>query len=209
MPVIVHFDEHLIVAIKPAGLLAVPGRGAEKQDCMSSRLADQHGEILIVHRLDQATSGLMVFARTPQALRQLQHQFASRNVHKDYEAIVSGNPHQTCEKAIFSIDFPLMADWPNRPKQKVDLDNGKPSHTHVQVIALDALSRTSRLHLTPTTGRTHQLRVHLAHIGHPILGDALYGDKASAPRLLLHAKRLCITHPATGEPLVFESKPDF
>ncbi|MDI9334156.1 MAG: pseudouridine synthase [Cytophagales bacterium] len=207
-----HIDEHIILVIKPAGLLAVPGRGADKQDCLSARLAAEFGEVHVVHRLDQATSGLMVFARNRVALRNLHAQFREGRVDKAYEAVVLGKPQQTS----FTIDLPLLADWPHRPKQKVDHADGKPSTTRVAVLSFDAATHTSRVRLLPVTGRTHQLRVHLLAVGHPIVGDALYGsqaapDKAShlAPRLMLHASRLAFAHPATGERLAFESTPAF
>jgi len=137
-------------------------------------------------------------------------------VDKAYEAIVLGKP----EQASFSIDLPLLADWPNRPKQKVDLESGKPSTTQVEVLSFDAMTNTSRVKLIPVTGRTHQLRVHMQAVGHAIVGDALYGsqpllDKAftsvdlCANRLMLHASELVFTHPATGERLTFESSPEF
>jgi tRNA pseudouridine32 synthase / 23S rRNA pseudouridine746 synthase len=211
-PKLLHIDEHIIVAVKPAGLLAVPGRGADKQDCLSGRLALQFGDIHIAHRLDQATSGLMVFARTLAALRELHTQFREDIVDKVYEAIVLGKP----EQASFSIDLPLGADWPNRPKQKVDLESGKPSITQAEVLSFDATNNTSRVRLIPITGRTHQLRVHLSAVGHSIVGDALYGlettpDKASHQprRLMLHASELAFAHPVTGERLSFESGADF
>jgi len=209
MPVeVLHVDEHIIVAIKPAGLLAVPGRGADKQDCLSARLAAEFGEIHIVHRLDQATSGLMVFARSLAALRDLHAQFREATVDKAYEAIVLGKLEQTC----FDIDLPLGADWPNRPRQKVDVENGKPSTTHVDVLGFDAATNTSRVRLVPITGRTHQLRVHMVAVGHPIVGDSLYGlqdtpDRAS--RLMLQAKFLAFTHPVTSERMPFDSILEF
>ena len=213
---VLHIDEHLIVAVKPAGLLAVPGRGVDKQDCLSGRLAVEFGDIHIVHRLDQATSGLMVFARTLAALRDLHAQFRASTVDKAYEALVLGKPEQTS----FGIDLPLSADWPNRPKQKVDLESGKPSRTQVEVLSFDAATNMSRVKLIPITGRTHQLRVHLFAVGHAIVGDALYGpqvapDKACtsadflANRLMLHASELAFAHPATGERLTFHVQPDF
>ncbi len=213
---ILHSDPHIIVAVKPAGLLAVPGRGADKQDCLSARLAVEFGDIHIVHRLDQATSGLMVFARSLAALRDLHAQFREGKVDKAYEAIVIGQPRDKS----FSIDLPLMADWPNRPKQKIDLESGKPSTTRVEVISFDAATNTSRVRLIPVTGRTHQLRVHMMAVGHVIVGDALYGsqatpDKAStsadslANRLMLHASELAFTHPVITAQLEFESSPEF
>ncbi len=210
---VLHIDEHIIVVSKPAGLLAVPGRGADKQDCLSSRLGAKFGdgqasEIHIVHRLDQATSGLMVFARTLAALRDLHAQFRVSAVDKAYEAIVLGR----LEQSSFSINLPLMADWPNRPKQKVDVENGKPSTTRVEVLSFDAATNISRVRLVPVTGRTHQLRVHMLAIGHLIVGDALYGLQATADmasRLMLHASELAFAHPATGERLSFASAADF
>ena len=210
-----HIDNDLIVCIKPAGLLAVPGRGADKQDCLSARLAAEFGPIHIVHRLDQATSGLMVFARNLTTLKALNQQFAERTVDKAYEAIVLGKPHS--ER--FSIDLPLMADWPNRPKQKVaqgeDLAHGKASLTHVAVLSFDAATDTSRVRLVPVTGRTHQLRVHLSAVGHGIVGDQLYGvpnkENAlqAAPRLMLHACELAFIHPTTNDRMAFESVSNF
>ena len=207
-----HIDGHIIVAVKPAGLLAVPGRGADKQDCLSARLAIEFGDIHIVHRLDQATSGLMVFARTLTALRELHAQFREGVVAKSYQAIVVGKPAQTS----FCIDLPLGADWPNRPKQKVSHERGKPSATEVEVMRYDETSNTSRVRLVPLTGRTHQLRVHMMASGHAIVGDALYGETndsqampTMASRLMLHASALSFLQPDTRERLVFESAPEF
>lgn len=213
---LLHIDAHIIVAVKPAGLLAVPGRGVDKQDCLSSRLSAEFGDIHIVHRLDQATSGLMVFARTLAALRDLHAQFREGKVDKAYEAIVLGKLEQTS----FSIDLPLGADWPNRPKQKVDLESGKPSTTQVEVLSFDVWANTSRVKLIPITGRTHQLRVHMMAVGHAIVGDALYGleatpDKASTSAdwrvnsLMLHASELVFTNHDTRARLAFQSTPEF
>jgi tRNA pseudouridine32 synthase/23S rRNA pseudouridine746 synthase len=209
---VLHIDEHIIIVVKPAGLLAVPGRGLDKQDCLSARLAAEFGDIHVVHRLDQATSGLMVFARNLSALRELHAQFREGTVDKAYEAIVLGKPMQTS----LVIDLPLGADWPNRPKQKVDVENGKPSRTQVEVVSFDATTNTSRVKLVPVTGRTHQLRVHLSAIGHAIFGDALYSEPIGlqampdvACRLMLHACELTFTHPATRERLTFNNPPNF
>ncbi len=204
---ILYNDAHLVVALKPAGLLAVPGRGADKQDCLSARLATTFGEVHIAHRLDQATSGLMVFARTLPALRQLHRQFRDGEIGKTYEALVHGKPAQ----AVWTIDLPLAVDWPNRPKQKVDWQCGKASVTQVEVLDFDAASNVSRVRLIPVTGRTHQLRVHLQAAGHAVVGDALYGraQDAGAARLMLHAARLVFAHPVTGEPLRFDVAPAF
>jgi tRNA pseudouridine32 synthase/23S rRNA pseudouridine746 synthase len=203
---LVFVDEHLVVLDKPAGLLAVPGRGAGKQDCLAQRARALWPDTLVVHRLDMATSGLFLMARGLAMQRRLGRAFEDRQVGKVYVAVVAG----ALEGESGTIDLPLAADWPRRPAQKVDSDHGKPSVTHWRVLAREA-ART-RVALEPATGRTHQLRVHLQAIGHPILGDALYAPAAVrelAPRLLLHATRLALAHPADGEPLVFESQAPF
>ena len=179
---LVYRDDTLLAADKPAGLLAVPGRGADKQDCLSARVQQEYPDALIVHRLDQATSGVIVFARGAEMQRKLSRLFHDRKVSKRYIALVAGH----MERQEGEIALPLLADWPNRPKQKVDHASGKPSLTRYRLLTNDAASGISRLELEPVTGRTHQLRVHLAAIGHPILGDALY-DGRPAPRLMLHA----------------------
>ncbi|WP_193531721.1 RluA family pseudouridine synthase [Roseateles aquatilis] len=184
-----HVDAGRIVVDKPAGLLAVPGRGEDKQDCAWTRLLARCPDALIVHRLDQATSGLIVFARGEAMQRALSAAFAARLVDKRYEAVV----HGLIDRDAFEIDLPLIADWPDRPRQKVDPEHGKPSLTRVRVLRRDPAAGTTRIELEPVTGRTHQLRVHLLAIGHPILGDALYAPPdvvARAPRLLLHARDL-------------------
>ena len=185
-PRVLYQDERLLVVDKPAGLLCVPGRGADKADCLATRVQALCADALVVHRLDMATSGLVLFARGAAMQRALSIAFAERQVHKRYEAVVAGHPG--AEQG--EIDLPLAADWPQRPRQQVCHTTGKPSRTQWQLLSHDALAGTSRLALTPITGRTHQLRVHLAAIGHPILGDALYAPPhwlAAAPRLLLHA----------------------
>lgn len=203
-PNILFQDDALVVVVKPAGLLAVPGRGAEKQDCLSTRLQEMFPDALIVHRLDMATSGLMVFARGAEMQKKLSRAFHDRKVDKRYIAVVSGK----LAPASGEISLPLGADWPNRPKQKVDHDAGKHSLTHYEVLTYDASTDFTKVALTPVTGRTHQLRVHLAEVGHPIVGDALYGG-AACERLLLHASQLAFTHPMTGKPLSFLSEPPF
>jgi tRNA pseudouridine32 synthase / 23S rRNA pseudouridine746 synthase len=182
----------------------VPGRGADKQDCLSARVQRAYPDALVVHRLDMATSGLFLMARGSAAQRRLSHAFAQREVGKRYVAIVAGR----METDNGVIDLPLAADWPNRPLRIVDSTNGKPSVTRWRLLAYDERSDASRLELEPITGRSHQLRVHLLAIGHPILGDALYAPatvRERAPRLMLHASQLALTHPVTGEPLLFSS----
>ncbi len=183
---IVHADDHLVVIDKPAGLLSVPGR--TEPDCASARVQALYPDALIVHRLDQATSGLLLFARGPQAQRELSAAFAERRVDKVYIAVVAGRL-----EGAGLIDLPLAADWPNRPRQQVDPTHGKPSQTRWQALSHDG--GTTRVRLEPLTGRSHQLRVHLATLGHAILGDALYAAPdiaAASPRLLLHASELRI-----------------
>lgn len=203
---ILHLDDQLVVADKPAGLPTVPGRPVELQDCLWRRVREAVPDALVVHRLDMATSGLVLFARGPAAQRTLSAAFATRRVGKRYVAVVHGRLADDAG----TIALPLAADWPNRPRQKVDPDRGKPSTTHYTVLARSAA--TTRLTLEPRTGRSHQLRVHLAAIGHPILGDTLYGDaavQAAAPRLLLHAAGLAFAHPHDGRALAFESSVPF
>jgi tRNA pseudouridine32 synthase/23S rRNA pseudouridine746 synthase len=201
---IVFADDSLIVVDKPAGMLSVPGRGDDKQDCVASRVQALHADARVVHRLDMATSGLLLLARGASVQRQLGIAFARRQIAKRYVAVVHGHvasPHG-------EIDLPLAADWPNRPKQKVDADDGKPSLTRYRVLATDAASGTSRLALEPVTGRSHQLRVHLLAIGHPIVGDTLYGA-ASGGRLMLHACEIALAHPASDVPLRLSSAAPF
>ncbi len=200
---VVYRDESLLVVNKPAGLLAVPGRGPDKQDCLSARLQQVFPDTLVVHRLDMATSGLMMFARGAGMQRRLSQMFQERKVGKRYIAVVSGR----LEQGAGEVSLPLICDWPNRPKQMVDHAIGKPSLTRYRM--LDMESGNSRVQLEPVTGRTHQLRVHMAEIGHPILGDALYGDAACARRLLLHACTLELRHPVSGDPLNFASPAPF
>ena len=211
---LIHEDAHLLVFDKPAGLLCVPGRGEDKQDCLSAHAQQRWPDALIVHRLDMSTSGLVVMARGLEMQRALGDAFAKREVHKRYEAIVDGVLPVTDEWAV--IDAPLMADWPRRPLQKIDAA-GKPSVTRwraLEPVALNAAAvrRATRVVLEPLTGRSHQLRVHLASFGHAILGDALYADNAvreAVPRLMLHATVLEFVHPATHETSRFESMAPF
>jgi tRNA pseudouridine32 synthase/23S rRNA pseudouridine746 synthase len=204
LPPLIHIDEALLAADKPADLLAVPGRGPQNADCLSARVQATYPEALIVHRLDMATSGLMLMARGPEVQRALSLAFAERRVEKTYVAVVDG----LLEQDHGEISLPLIADWPNRPRQKVDMAIGKPSLTRWQVLSRDREQLRTRVALQPITGRSHQLRVHLMAIGHAILGDTLYaapGAAAAAPRLLLHAARLVLSHPLDGRPLQLES----
>lgn len=209
---LLHADDSLLVLDKPAGLLSVPGRGPANADCLSARVQAVYPDALVVHRLDQATSGLLVMARGPEAQRTLSAAFAARQVHKRYEAVVWGVPDTTGANTDgwCDIHLPLIVDWPNRPRSKVDFAIGKPSHTRWQL--QQALGDRARLLLEPVTGRSHQLRVHLMALGHPILGDPLYacGDAlATSGRLLLHATTVTLPHPANGQPLTFHAPSPF
>lgn len=217
-PRVIYADDTLIAISKPSGLLSVPGRGPDKQDCAHRRVLADFSDALIVHRLDMGTSGILIFARGIDMLRVLGRQFETRQVHKRYTAIVRGSlPEKTGE-----IDLPLLTDWERRPRQKVDRESGKPALTRYTVRSVDAASGRSQVDLKPVTGRTHQLRVHLAALGTPIVGDPLYGteeerlaglhaapDSACFPRLLLHAEQLAIHHPKTGVPLLIEDPAPF
>ena len=211
---VVFADDHLLVVNKPSGLLSVPGRGEDKQDCLIARAQAQWPDALTVHRLDMSTSGLMVIARGPDMQRSLSQAFAQREVHKIYEAIVAGELRATetdNAEAWSDIHMPLLIDWPNRPKSKVDWAHGKPSHTQWRVKHSN-LKNAARVELQPITGRTHQLRLHMMAIGHAILGDALYAStdiQALSPRLLLHARVLQLKHPVTAEWMTFESTVPF
>ncbi|WP_398306323.1 pseudouridine synthase [Zoogloea sp.] len=208
VPQILFMDEVLLVIDKPAGLLSVPGRGPDHADSLASRIQAEYPDARIVHRLDLATSGLLVMARGHEMERRLSIAFQQRQVDKYYVAVVAGHPQPERSQ----INLPLIADWPNRPRQKVDRETGKPSLTTYTVIEHDDTTLTSRVELQPLTGRTHQLRVHLMAIGHPILGDDLYADPASraaAPRLLLHATRLDLPHPGNGRRMTFSSPAPF
>lgn len=209
LPPLVYLDPWLLVLLKPSGLLSTPGRGPEKADCAAARVQARYEDALIVHRLDQPTSGLMIMARDKETHAALSRLFRERAVDKRYRAICSGHlAHDEGE-----IDAPLRADWPNRPRQEVHPE-GKPSRTRYRVLARDTRGAlpTTHVALYPITGRSHQLRVHLAWLGHPILGDCLYADetaRTAADRLLLHAEALAFTHPVTGERLSFEEPPLF
>ncbi len=193
---VVYQDEHILIADKQSGLLTVPGRGPEKQDCLISRIQETFPTAEVVHRLDMETSGLVIFALSKPIQSNLGRQFQERKVHKTYHAVVAGCPTATSG----CISLPLITDWPNRPRQKVDFDIGKPSETLWECI--DCTETYSLIRLTPITGRSHQLRVHMAEIGHPILGDRLYAPEEifnERARLQLHASHIQFTHPVSGD----------
>ncbi|MPS35712.1 MAG: RluA family pseudouridine synthase [Stenotrophomonas sp.] len=199
-----YIDDALLVVEKPAGLLSVPGRLPENQDCLVARLQASFPDVLTVHRLDQVTSGLMLYARGRQVQAALSMQFEQRRVHKCYEALVEGGVAGEAGE----ITLPLICDWPNRPRQMVDLERGKPALTRWRVLARDAGQAWTRVALEPVTGRSHQLRLHMASAGHPIIGDCLYGA-APAPRVQLHACRLGFVHPVSGAEMAFASPSPF
>ena len=205
---VLHADTTLLAFDKPAGLLCVPGRGADKQDCLATRAQARWPDAMVVHRLDMATSGVVLMARGALAQRQLSIAFAQHETEKTYVAVVHGQLADDTGE----IDLPLAADWPNRPLQKVDRLHGKTSLTRYRVLQRDTATNTTRVELQPVTGRSHQLRVHLLALGHPILGDALYAPpavQAAAPRLLLHAQSLKFAHPMTGASTSIECEPPF
>jgi len=202
-------DDALLVLNKPAGLLSVPGRGADKQDCLSTRVQAHFADALVVHRLDMATSGLLLMARGANAQRAINHAFAQGRVDKRYVAQVAGllDPDGIWR----TIDLPIAVDWPRRPLRIIQAD-GKASQTRWRCVAHDAQGQSSRVELEPLTGRSHQLRVHMQAMGHPILGDALYAAAevlAMAPRLLLHACALSLVHPQNGTPMHWECPAEF
>lgn len=208
---VVFVDESLLVLDKPAGLLSVPGRGEDKQDCLSRRVQQHYPDALVVHRLDMSTSGLLVMARGLAVQRKLNDAFAARSVHKRYEAVVDG-VIETADGTWQLIDLAILLDWPNRPRRIIDAQLGKPSSTRWQLLGTDPQHNTSRLALEPITGRSHQLRVHLQAMGHAILGDMLYAPPqvaAQSGRLLLHACMLELTHPVDQQRMQFISPAPF
>lgn len=201
-------DSDLVVINKPAWLLSVPGRGPDKLDSVAYRVQQKYPEARTVHRLDWATSGVIIMALNAEAHRDLNRQFAERKTQKRYIAVVAG----LVQADHLTINLPLRCDWENRPRQIVDWYLGKSAQTHVAVDYRDKKRQQTRLILTPITGRSHQLRVHCQQIGHPIIGDQLYAPpfwRARASRLLLHAEYLKITHPSSKTPLIFEKTSPF
>ncbi|MDO6728167.1 RluA family pseudouridine synthase [Cognatishimia sp. 1_MG-2023] len=202
---ILHEDSDIIVLNKPSGLLSVPGRGDHMADCLLSRVQAAFPDALLVHRLDRDTSGIIVFAMTPHAQRNLSMQFEKRTTKKTYVARVNG----TVAEKTGTVDFPLIVDWPNRPLQKVCHETGKAAVTDWRVLRYD--DGETRVRLTPKTGRSHQLRVHMLALGHVMLGDPLYatGEALNHPRLMLHSEELRIKHPESGKGISFRAKAPF
>ena len=199
--VIVYADDQIIVLDKPSGLLSVPGKLEGRKDCAELRLRALHPETLLVHRLDCDTSGVMIFARSKAAQGFLGQEFEKRRSEKTYIARLWGR----LTPAAGRVDLPLCTDWPNRPRQKVDHENGRAAQTDWQVLGYEG--DTTRVALHPLTGRSHQLRVHMLAIGHPILGDPIYATGAALdfPRLMLHAQNLSLHHPETKEFVTFST----
>ncbi len=200
---VLHADAAIVVVDKPSGLLSVPAKPPGPQDCMVARARAEWTDVRLVHRLDRDTSGVMVFARSALAQRHLGWQFERRQVEKSYVARVAGVVAGEAGR----IELPLICDWPNRPRQMVCLETGKPAVTDWEVIGREP--GATRLRLRPLTGRSHQLRVHLMAIGHPILGDPLYGAPGAAPRLQLHAETLGFRHPDGGATVAFRARVPF
>ncbi len=200
---IIHRDDDLLVLDKPSGLLSVPGKGEHLADCLMARTQAHFPDALLVHRLDRDTSGLIIFAMNPKAQRHLGLQFERRHISKTYEALVQGNMKQ--DSGV--VDLPITVDWPNRPLQKICHETGRAAQTRWSVLARE--DRVTRMRLDPVTGRSHQLRLHMRELGHPILGDSLYGDGASAARLMLHARKLSLHHPTGGQIIQFEAPVPF
>ena len=202
---VLHHDHEILVVDKPAGLLSVPGKGPELADCLTARLEKAFPTVRLVHRLDRDTSGVMVFGLTAHAQRHLGQQFEARKTKKTYIARVAGR----VEGKTGTVDLPLIVDWPNRPLQKVCHETGKPAVTDYRVLKVS--DEESRMRLHPLTGRSHQLRVHMLALGHPILGDPLYAPETAGnfPRMMLHAEELRLSHPDGNNGVKFRSKAPF
>jgi tRNA pseudouridine32 synthase / 23S rRNA pseudouridine746 synthase len=208
LPDILHRCDDFLIVDKPAGLLTVPGKGPEKWDCLINRLLPTYPNARIVHRLDQPTSGLLVVPLGYEPLKRIGRQFELRQVSKTYQAVLNG----LVANNEGEVDLPLICDWPNRPRQMVDHENGKPALTRYRVLSRDAERQLTRVELTPVTGRSHQLRVHMLALGHPILGDTLYTPEwvfTTASRLHLHACTLAFDDPGDGTRVSFRSAPTF
>ncbi|WP_435531459.1 pseudouridine synthase [Pseudogemmobacter faecipullorum] len=202
---VLYEDAQILVLDKPSGLLSVPGKLEGRQDCLLTRLQAEYWGSQLVHRLDCDTSGVMIFARNKKAQGFLGQEFEKRRARKSYVARVYGE----IEGESGHIDLPLCADWPNRPRQMVHPDLGRPAQTDWEVIG--RAPGETRVRLFPKTGRSHQLRVHMLELGHPIMGDPIYasGPARAAPRLMLHAEWLALAHPESGAAIEFRAEPPF
>lgn len=205
---IIFEDDDILLINKPAFLLSVPGRSPQNKDSVHSRLNEKYGTVLLLHRLDLDTSGIMVFAKTRLAQQHIARGFQKRAIHKRYVAVV----HGLIDADEGTINLPIGPDWNNRPRNKIDHEEGKEAITHWQVMERDTAGNRTRLLLTPVTGRSHQLRLHTKAIGHPIIGCDLYAPpdiEALSPRLLLHACELGFYHPTTDEWRIYHSEVPF
>lgn len=205
----IYRDNHILVINKPSGLLSVPGNRPEYFDSAMTRVQKKYGFTEPAHRLDMATSGILLFALSKAAEKELKRQFREREPKKHYQALVWGKMGEVGESG--TMNFPLICDWENRPKQKICYERGKQAVTFYEILATEP-NNITRVKLTPHTGRSHQLRLHCLALGHPILGDKFYANplaKSLAPRLCLHAQSLSITHPISGEPMTFTADPEF
>jgi len=199
---VIHLDDQILAINKPSGLLSVPGKAMEHRDCLETRVKAAYPDALLVHRLDMDTSGVIVFGIGKAAQRHISSQFQKRQLEKTYVARVRGCVVDDTGR----VDLPLIVDWPNRPLQMVDHTRGKPSVTDWMVLARE--DGATRMELRPKTGRSHQLRVHMLELGHPILGDRFYGNAevvAAADRLQLHAQILRMRHPDGGAWLTLQA----
>ena len=204
---IVYEDDDLVVIEKPAGLLSVPGRLPEHHDSAYLRVLDKYPQAKITHRLDMATSGILMFAKHRDAEVAVSKMFQARTVLKNYVALVQGKL-----EGEGSVDVPLITDWENRPRQMVHFELGKPAKTLYQLLEYDAEINQSRVALKPITGRSHQLRVHMQYLGHPIMGDKLYHPQPQSfqlPRMALHASALSFPHPLQHHPVEIVSTVPF
>lgn len=204
---VVHYDNHFVLINKPSGLLSVPGNQPQYYDSVMSRVKEKYGFCEPAHRLDMSTSGLILFALSKAADSELKRQFRERETQKSYTALVWGHLEQDQGE----VNLPLICDWENRPRQKICFERGKSAVTLYDV--LERLpNNTTRVKLTPITGRSHQLRLHMLALGHPILGDKFYAPpqaKALSPRLCLHAESLSFYHPLTQKGLSFSVEAGF
>jgi tRNA pseudouridine32 synthase/23S rRNA pseudouridine746 synthase len=205
---ILYEDDFYLIVNKPSLLLSIPGRHPLNKDCLITRLQQIYPNACMVHRLDLDTSGIMLVPITKAAQSNLARQFQERIIDKTYTAIVYG----IVDEDEGSIDLPIIADWPNRPLQKICFDHGKPALTHFKVLERDHQNNRTRMELKPVTGRSHQLRIHMRELGHPILGCDMYAHetaRAMSPRLLLHATTIAFNHPIIGDRLEWHHPPEF
>ena len=202
---VIHADHEILIMNKPSGLLSVPGKGPHLSDCLIARVQVAFPQALLIHRLDRDTSGVMVFALTRHAQRHIGLQFEKRMTKKTYVARVWG----VLEPKTGTVDLPLIVDWENRPLQKVCHETGKLAETNWRVLRSDA--NETRVRLMPKTGRSHQLRVHMLSLGHPVLGDPFYaqGEARQYDRMMLHSEELRLRHPDGGEGVKFRAKTPF